>query len=79
MSGRYVQGSLSQRLEPHTVFIEYIPPEGKKDCVDSIVLSSLLDGSFIHLGTVMIDSHTAKDLELVRNSLNGRQMGSLMG
>ena len=27
----------------------------------------------------MIDLHTAKDLELVRNAVNNKQMGSLMG
>ncbi|PWN38050.1 uncharacterized protein FA14DRAFT_22472 [Meira miltonrushii] len=53
----YIEGSLSQHLEPHTVFIQYVPPEG----------------------TVLIDFHTAKDLELVRNAVNNKQMGSLMG
>lgn len=33
----------------------------------------------IFKGTVLIDFHTVKDLELVRNAVNNKQIGSLMG
>lgn len=56
---------------PQSVFIRYAPSEG-----ESI---SLPNDMLISPGTMFIDTHTSRDLELVLNALTQAPHGSFMG
>lgn len=56
--------------------MRYEAPEGVQRLLHRLVAD--VQSDFMS-GTVMIDHQTAKDLELVKNAVTHKQMGSLLG